>query len=116
MILGQDAKFPIFSKGSDGVSRPAAFSVKSSNYAVGYVALQGTNTVYAVSKAVGSFDATITGHSQDGTPLPPVVVNFTVTPVPVPQAEHFEAGTPAVENWALGRPDDPGTDTVTGSL
>lgn len=116
LIIGQDARFPLFAKGSDGTPRPAAFSVKSSDYSIGYVAVTGGNTVYAVSKAVGSFTATVTGHSQDGTALPPLVMSFDVIPVPVPQADHFEVGSLVVEDWAITRPDDPGTDTVTGTL
>ncbi len=122
LILGQHALFFLTSNGSDETERPSLFSAKVSDYSKGYVALVSGNAlgnvgVYVGGKALGSFDLTITGHSQDGTPMTSLTRSYTVIPVPVPQATHFDATDDAVlNNNGITDAPDPGTDTVTGSL
>lgn len=115
--ITQRAKFPFYSKGSDGAARPCGYSVKTSDYSVAYAAVDGSGWIHIVPKTIGTVTVTISGHSQDGTAMTPLSLDFSVTPVPVPQADHFEIGTIEVMGpLAPQSPADPGTDTVTGTL
>jgi hypothetical protein len=115
MTLGQEAVFALAAKDNTDVDRPVSFSITVTNYAAIYVQVAG-NTVHVVSKGVGTGNAVISGHSQDGTALPDLTMEFTVGPVPIPQATHFVAGSVTVKNSDITTPADPGTDTVTGTL
>lgn len=71
-----------------------------SPYSVAYVA-NASGTLHVVAKTVGAVTLTISGHSQDGTP---------------PQATHFVLGSWTVKNQDITTPDDPGVDTVNGTV
>lgn len=115
LLINQQAKFQIAAKGVDGTDRPAGFSATISNYAVAYVAIDGAGWLHAVPKTTGAVTVTITGHSQDGTEMTPLSLDFQINPLPVPQADHFEASAPVLDSLIIV-PADPGTDTVTGNL
>jgi len=115
LLTTQEAIFTV--SADDGTtSRPAGFSAQVSPYANAYVALVGGNTLHLVPKQPGASTVTINGHSQDGTPLPPVSLSFNASLPPVPQATEFVLSTPSVSNQNITTPGDPGTDTVTGTV
>lgn len=114
-LINQQAKFSLAAKDADGIDRPAGFSVTTSDYSIAYVAIDGSNWIHVVPKAPGSVTVTVTGHSQDGTAMTPLTLEFTIDPLPTPQATHFEAGEPVLDSLIIVPP-DPGTDTATGNL
>lgn len=116
LTTSQAAFFDLSAAGADDTPRPAGFSAIVSDYSKGYVALVGTR-VYFVSKGTaGANSITISGHSQNGTTLPDVTLDFNVTLPPVPQATHFVIGDISVVNQDITTPGDPGTDTITGTV
>lgn len=116
--INQEAIFSITSNGADESPRPAGFSATINPYSVAYVAAAptGGGNLHVVGKTVGTCTLTISGHSQDGTSLPDLSLDFNLTAIPVPQATHFVAGSIAVGDQGITTPADPGTDTITGSL
>ena len=118
MTTGQEAVFDLSAADdlTPPVQRPAGFSAQVDNYPVAYIALQGGNHLHVVAKTVGTVNVTINGHSDDGTALPPLSLQFVISAPPVPQATHFVATTPAVKGTDITTPADPGTDTVTGTV
>ncbi len=106
--------FPLLSKGSDGVARPCSFVLHTTDYAVGCVNFD-SNGVEVRGLTVGTLDVNITGHSQNGTPMTPLTLNFEVTIPPPPQADHFEIGDLFI-NDGFAKPANPGTDSVNGNL
>ncbi len=115
LIVGQCASFPFTSKGSDGTVRPCSFVLHTSNYPVGCVNYDGAG-IAVRAKSVGSFDVTISGHSQNLTQMTPTVLSYTVVLPPDPtQADHFEIGDVFISD-GFAKPADPGSDTVTGTI
>lgn len=116
LLTTQEAIFDISAAQTDGISRAAAFSATVSDYSTAYVALVGANHIHCVSKKAGTVTVTVSGHSQDGTALPPITKDFTFNTPPSPQADHFITTDPSVRNTDTITPQDPGTDTVTGTV
>lgn len=72
--------------------------------------------LHCVPKKAGTVSITVSGHSADGTPLPSLTFDFTISNPPVPQADHFVLGSPTVKGQDTTTPADPGTDTVVGTV
>lgn len=112
--LGQEAFLSSLGAQDDsGTPQSAAFSAQIAPYAVAYVANAG-GTLHVVAKTTGSATLTISGHSQDGTPLPNQTQDFTISTPPPPQATHFVLGSWTVKGQDITTPADPGVDTVSG--
>jgi hypothetical protein len=115
LVLGQFGKFTLGAADAGSNPRSATFNVKSNNYAVAYVLVNG-NQIFCVSKTVGVATITITGSSADGTPLPSVDMQFTITATaPDPQATTFTESGVTVGAIDITM-NDPGVDNVSGSL
>lgn len=115
LLPNQAARFNLGAADNDGVGRPASFSVKVANYSLGYVFAQG-NQIYFVPKGLGSTSITVSGTAHDGTALTPLSFDFVTSEAPVPQATHFTSDTIQILNQDITTPQDPGSDTVTGTL
>ena len=98
LILGQEAVLSsIGAQDDSGNPQPAAFSAQIAPYSAAYVANAG-GTLHVVAKTTGSATLTISGHSQDGTALPPQAQDFTITTPPPPQATQFVLGSWTVKS------------------
>ena len=116
LILGQEAVLSsIGAQDDSGNPQPAAFSAQIAPYSAAYVANAG-GTLHVVAKTTGSATLTISGHSQDGTALPPQAQDFTITTPPPPQATQFILGSWTVKSKDITTPLDPGVDTVNGTV
>lgn len=108
--------FSVSAMGGDGSPKSAAFAAQVTNYPGAYLAVVGTNQLHFVARDPGSYTVTIGGHSQDGTPLPNITIDFEVSAPPIPQATALVASTPTVKAQDITTPADPGTNTVTGTV
>src|SRR5271157_229957 len=116
LLVNQTDWFTVGAQGAGGESEPAGYSVQVSDYATAYVAPAPNfaNRVYVVPKKAGSVTVTVSGHSADGTALPPITRSYEFDPLPLPQATQFVLGADSSDNINQA-PADPGTDTITGS-
>ena len=96
--------------------KPVSGTAIVSGYPGAYVARVGQNELHFVAQQPGSYTVTINATSQDGTALPVVTLDFTVTAPPVPQATHVTATDPIVKNKDITTPGDPGSNTVSFSV
>jgi hypothetical protein len=116
LLTNQEAVFNVQAFDDSNAAKPAGFSAKVSGYPGAYVAIVGSNNIHFVAVNPGTYTVTVTGHSQDGTALPTLTLDFTVNTPPVPQATHLVLSDPVVGNKSIVTPADPGTDTVTGNV
>lgn len=116
LLTNQEATFNVGATDDLNNAKPAAFTAQVSGYPGAYVALVGSNQLHFVAKVAGTFTVTITGHSQDGTALPTLTLDFTVNVPPVPQATKLTVTDPIVSNQSIVTPADPGNSTVTGNV
>ncbi len=116
LLTNQQARFSVGAADDANNAKPAGFSAQVSGYPNAYVYLNGANEVNFVARQPGNFTVTVTGHSQNGTLLPTLTVDFVVSAPPVPQATHLTATDPIVRNQDITTAADPGTDTITGNV
>lgn len=120
MLSGQEAIWTIGAADDSGTARAATFTATVSVYSPGdvYVNVPSDkpNQLHFVAKTAGNYTVTITGNSQDGTPLPADVQSFVVTDAPTPQATHFTDSSVTVFGITVFTPGDPGADHISGTL
>ncbi len=117
LTVGQNAFFDLSAQDDASVPHNASYSAQISDVSVGYIAKVGAGRIYMVSKTPGTVNVVVSGTSANGTPLPTVTVEYTVTPASTePQATHFVTSTPSVQANDITTPAETASDTVTGTV